>query len=220
MTTSDKISIAALCCSVALPVASHFYLSEQIKAFDDKQLVYSQNSQTTVEKLGPDCADVDDFTTGTIPETPKKGAKQATEKSKSDSGGSSGGCRMDSKASDLVVTLGSVGKLPVSHLSISVSTRGTLPPDRFVSITSTPPISIKTNRLTNGLDLIFGENFALSPGTDPISVDIKVTTFEHGVPITEKFDFVGAVVYSDGKSNPGLAERKREQEVPEVPGGN
>jgi hypothetical protein len=49
MHTSEKIALGALVCSVVPPVLSFLYLDQQIKGFNDRQLVYRQKRRTTTD---------------------------------------------------------------------------------------------------------------------------------------------------------------------------
>jgi hypothetical protein len=73
--------------------------------------------------------------------------------------------------------------------------------------------------------LKFDDSLSLSPGAGPISVDVSITTVDQGKPTTPKFDFIGAVIFSNGKNNTGLFESEGRnntgpfEKQPEVPPG-
>lgn len=207
MLRADKISLGSLVCSVALPLFSFVYLDQQIKGFNDRELLYSQ-TQSRSSETRSECKDwgAAGFGSDTDQQSSTTAPQERTAKPRKAVIKSSDACEEISAEERLSITVASVGKLPVSHISISISFQGTLPEDRFVSVEINPPLNVSKSRLPNGLVLTFDENLALSPGTSPISIEVRVTTVDQKKPtMASEFSFIGALIFSDGKNNLGLS---------------
>jgi hypothetical protein len=147
MNTSERIAIGALVCSIGLPVLSFWYLDQQIKGFNDRQLVYKQKTWAIVDSEGPEGSCVaGGFAPHIAPERQSTAATKVKVKPKAVAKRSSDDCRTVSTVEGLTLTLDAVGKLPVSQVQISVKFQGTLPPDRFVNVKITPPVNTVATR--------------------------------------------------------------------------
>jgi hypothetical protein len=206
--TGDKVAIMALVCSIVLPVLSFHYLDQQIKGFEDRQLVYGQKTWTDTSFVGPEGCWGIEVHDNIAPNMASAPTKKLAGKSKPAAKGSSKDCRLVSEVKTLALSLKSVGKLPVSHVSISILFQGPQPPERVVSVKITPPVNVVKTWQKGGLVLKFDDSLSLPPGTDPVSVEVDVTTVEKGRATTPPFEFIGAVIFSDGKNNPGLIEEQ------------